>query len=72
MVSGAMTHFWRVRKTLPQRWGQPCRVLIRGAGPGPRSICVEIEDGVRVVTHRHAVRRLPHENAQSRSVDGVD
>ena len=55
---GPMTHFWRVRKTLPWRVGHQCRILARAAGPGPRSICVEFADGARVITHRHAVRRL--------------
>jgi hypothetical protein len=53
-----MTHYWRVRKTLPARYRQPCRVIARAWGPGPRSICVEFEDGHRVIACRHAVRRL--------------
>jgi hypothetical protein len=67
--SKAMTHYWRVRKTLPDRWGQGCRILARGAGPGPRNICVEFEDRVRVVTHRHAVRRLPEGNGPRMNAD---
>jgi len=54
-----MTHFWRIRTTLPQRKGDPCRILARARGPGPRNILVEFADGRRVVTHRYAVRRLP-------------
>lgn len=50
-------HVWFMRKTLPDRKGQPCRVAARGRGPGPRNILVEFADGYRVVTHRHAVRR---------------
>ncbi|HYO25061.1 MAG TPA: hypothetical protein VEQ85_08925 [Lacipirellulaceae bacterium] len=54
----APTHYWRVRKTLPERFGQSCAIFARASGPGPRSIGVLFGDGVRVVTHRHAVRRL--------------
>lgn len=57
-MSEEPTHYWRIRKTLPQRTGEPCRVVVRGRGPGPRNILVEFADGYRVVTHRHAVRRL--------------
>ncbi len=57
-ASEPLTHFWRVRTTLPDRTGQRCRVVARGAGPGPRNILVEFADGYRVVTHRYAVRRL--------------
>jgi hypothetical protein len=54
-----LTHFWRIRKTLPARHGQACRILARGRGPGPRNIAVEFGDGFRVIAHRYAVRQLP-------------
>ena len=44
--------FWKSR--LPERKGQPCKVLVRG---GMNSILVEFEDGQRVVTSRYAVRK---------------
>ena len=44
--------FWRTR--LPDRKGQPCRVLVRGK---MNSALVEFPDGYRVVTSRFAVRR---------------
>jgi len=50
-----VTHFWRVKKVLPERYGQPCRVLARGA---LNSCLVEFEDGYRVITNRWYVRRL--------------
>ncbi len=53
-----LTHFWRIRKTLPGRHGQACRIVVRGRGPGPRNVAVEFGDGFRVVAHRYAVRRL--------------
>lgn len=53
-----MTHYWRLRRTLPERNGQPCRVLCAGRGPGPRNILVEFADGLRVVSIRWSVRRL--------------
>ncbi len=46
---------WRVRARLPERFGQACRVLVRGA---LNSCLVEFLDGVRVVTSRNYVRRL--------------
>lgn len=51
-----MTHRWRWRAKLPDRHGQGCRVLARGK---MNSILVEFADGHRVVTSRHAIRRLP-------------
>lgn len=49
-----MTHIWFWRCRLPERKGQPCRVLVRGK---MNSILVEFADGYRVVTSRYAVRR---------------
>lgn len=45
--------FWRVK--LPERKGQSCRVL--GHAKKMNSILVEFEDGYKVVTSRHAVRK---------------
>ena len=50
-----MTHIWHWRAALPERKGQPCRVLVRGR---MNSILVEFADGFKVVTSRHAVRRI--------------
>ncbi len=44
--------FWRSR--LPERKGEPCRVLARGK---MNSILVEFVDGFKVVTSRYAVRK---------------
>lgn len=46
---------WWWKKRLPERKGQRCRVLARGA---LNSIEVEFEDGYRVITSRYAVRRV--------------
>jgi hypothetical protein len=51
-------HVWRLRRYLPERYGQPCRVLARGRGRGPRNVLVEFEDGFRVVGTRFCVRRV--------------
>lgn len=51
-----MTHYWRVRATLPERFGQHCRVLTRGK---MNSCLVEFGDGVRHVVSRWSVRKLP-------------
>jgi len=50
-----MTHYWRVRARLPERFGQRCRVLAVGR---LNSALVEFEDGWRVVTCRYYVRRI--------------
>lgn len=51
----SMTHTWFWRTRLPERFGEPCRVLVRGR---MNSILVEFDDGYKVVTSRHAVRKL--------------
>ena len=51
-----MTHFWRVRTRLPERFGQRCRVLARGS---MNTALVEFEDGYRVTTSRNYLRKLP-------------
>ena len=50
-----MTHRWRIRTNLPERFGEPCRVLARGR---MNSILIEFGDGVRHVVSRYAVRKL--------------
>lgn len=50
-----MTHYWRVRARLPERFGQPCRVIAFGR---LNSCLVEFGDGVKVLTCRYYVRRL--------------
>jgi hypothetical protein len=46
---------WRVRARLPDRFGQRCRVVVRGS---MNSALVEFErDGFRVVTSRNYMRR---------------
>lgn len=49
-----MTHLWRVRTRLSERFGQPCKVLARGR---MNSCLVEFEDGYQVITSRWYVRR---------------
>jgi hypothetical protein len=46
---------WRWRVRLPERFGERCRVLVRGK---MNSALVEFCDGYRVVTSRWAVRRV--------------
>jgi hypothetical protein len=50
-----VTHFWRVRTRLPERFGQSCRVLARGS---MNTILVEFEDGYRVTTSRNYIRKV--------------
>lgn len=54
MTSTEVWYRWRVRSRLAERFGQKCRVLVRGA---MNSCLVEFEDGYRVVTSRNYVRR---------------
>lgn len=54
-MSAPSTHYWRIRTTLPDRFGQPCRVIARGR---MNSIQIEFADGVNHIVSRHAVRRL--------------
>jgi hypothetical protein len=49
-----MTHIWRWRKRLPERFGQPCRIVAVGK---LNSALVEFADGFTVVTSRYAVRK---------------
>jgi hypothetical protein len=54
---GAVTYpyRWRVHTRLPERFGQLCRVLVRG---GMNSCAVEFEDGFKVITSRWYVRKV--------------
>jgi len=54
----AVSHVWWWRKHRGDRKNQPCLVLERGGGSGPRNVLVEFTDFERVVAPRHAVRRL--------------
>ncbi len=47
--------YWRVRATLPDRFGQRCRVLARGA---MNSAEIEFEDGTRHIVGRWSFRKL--------------
>ncbi len=47
--------YWRVRTRLPERFGQRCRVLCRGA---MNSCVVEFDDAYKVITSRWYVRRV--------------
>lgn len=49
-----LLYVWRVRTRFPERFGQRCRVLVRGA---LNSALVEFEDGFRVVTSRNYLRK---------------
>lgn len=47
-------HYWRVRTRLPDRFGQRCRVLARGA---MNTAHVQFEDGFEVFTSRNYFRK---------------
>jgi hypothetical protein len=55
MPADTFDRVWRVRSRLPARFGQRCRVIVRGA---LNSALVEFEDGFRVVTSRNYVRKV--------------
>jgi hypothetical protein len=49
--------YWHPKPWRPiPRKGQRCRVLVRSRRMG--SVLVEFSDGFRVITSRHAVRRI--------------
>lgn len=48
-------YYWRVKTRLPERKGQPCRVLVRSRRMN--SCLVEFQDGFKVVTSRNYIRR---------------
>ena len=50
-----MSHYWRVRKFLPDRFGQQCRIIAVGK---MNSVLVEFADGYRAVTCRYFVRKI--------------
>lgn len=52
-------YIWRVRTRLPERHGQRCRVIVRGA---MNSALVEFVDGFRVITSQNYLRKgeAPH------------
>ena len=56
------THQWYWKSHLPDRKGQPCRVLARG---GLNSILVEFPDGLKVVTSWYAVRLVDRPEVES-------
>lgn len=45
---------WRVRTRLPERFGMPCRLLVRG---WRNSGLVEFVDGFKVITSRNYIRK---------------
>lgn len=47
-------YYWRVRTRLLERYGQFCRVLVRGKR---NNQLVEFADGYRVVTSRNYTRK---------------
>ncbi|MGA2284351.1 MAG: hypothetical protein ABSH07_11915 [Candidatus Dormibacteria bacterium] len=49
-----LTHIWRWRARLPERFGERCQVEARGARG---TILVRFADGFAVTTSWHAVRR---------------
>jgi hypothetical protein len=50
-----MTHVYRIRKWLPDRHGQPCRLLVPWSRNG--NVLIEFADGVRVVCSRWSIRK---------------
>jgi len=49
------THYWRVRKWLPERFAEKCQLLKTGA---KRHCLIEFEDGYRVRTMLTSIRKL--------------
>ena len=56
-MSEVFDRYWRIRTRLPERFGQPCRVIARGT---MNSACIEFEDGVRHIVSRNSFRKIAH------------
>lgn len=54
-MSAPFDRYWRIRATLPERFGQRCRVLARGT---MNSALIEFEDGGRHIVGRWSFRKL--------------
>jgi len=50
-----MTHYWRIRKWHPERFGDHCVIVARGR---MNSILIQFADGYKVVTSRYFVRKI--------------
>lgn len=50
-------YIWRVKSRLPERFGQPVKVIIRPRTGGMNSVLVEFRDGMRVNTSRNHLRK---------------
>lgn len=48
-------YIWRVKTRLPERKGQPCRVLIRSNRMN--SCLIEFKDGTKVVASRNYIEK---------------
>lgn len=59
-----MTHYWRIKRWLPDRFGQECKINAKGA---KGTIEVEFEDGFKAITRRYFVRRLDAQSPASSS-----
>jgi hypothetical protein len=53
--AATMTHWWRLRATLPDRHGQPLRIVTIGK---LNSIEIEFWDGEHHIANRYAVRKI--------------
>lgn len=50
-----MTHYWRVKKFLPERFGEQCRVVKYGK---KRAVLIEFADGMKYRTVLTFIRRI--------------
>lgn len=50
-----MTHYWRIKKLLPDRYMQPCKVIRYGRN---RHVLIEFNDGQRVRTMLTNIRKI--------------
>ena len=55
-MSAKYDRVWRIRTRLPERFGQRCRLLVRGGRLNSAMVQFE-SDGAKVVTGQHAFRR---------------
>ena len=60
-------YVWRIKTRLPDRYMNPCNVIVRGK---MNSCLVEFEDGYKVVTSRNYVMKW--ETLQTRIIRKID
>ena len=68
MSSQSFPYRWRVRARLPERFGQPCRVIVKSKAM--KSCLVEFQDGYQVITSRNYIRKRGPDDDTTQATKG--